>query len=99
MVHGTREAERVSITWDLFDRTDPDSGDTSMARTTGFPCAIVARMLADGRWTESGVHPPEVLGRDARLTEDLLQELRRRGIQLVSSTVVDSGDPRPNDRR
>jgi saccharopine dehydrogenase-like NADP-dependent oxidoreductase len=89
-VRGRRGTERVAVTWDLFDRTDPRTGETSMARTTGFPCAIVGRMILGGRWTEPGVHPPELLGRDERLTAELLSELRRRGVQLESTTVVES---------
>jgi saccharopine dehydrogenase-like NADP-dependent oxidoreductase len=89
VVVGRKGTKTQRITWDLYDRTDQATGDTSMARTTGFPCAIVARMLADGRWTEPGVHPPETLGRDAALTDDLLAELRRRGVQLESTTTTE----------
>ena len=35
-----------SDVWDLLDRTDAATGNSSMARTTGFPCAILTRMLA-----------------------------------------------------
>ncbi|HEY0593987.1 MAG TPA: saccharopine dehydrogenase C-terminal domain-containing protein, partial [Thermoanaerobaculia bacterium] len=36
----------VRYTFDLFDRTDTATGETSMARTTGFPCSIMVQMLA-----------------------------------------------------
>ena len=75
----------VETTWDLHDSTD-DAGVTSMARTTGFPCALVARMVADGRWTRPGVHPPETLGADAGLTDDLLSQLKRRGVAIRRET-------------
>ncbi|HKQ62443.1 MAG TPA: saccharopine dehydrogenase C-terminal domain-containing protein [Candidatus Polarisedimenticolaceae bacterium] len=70
------------LRWQLFDRTDRASGASSMARTTGFPCAIVARMLAAGHWTAPGVHPPETLGREVELTATLLAELRARGVTV-----------------
>jgi lysine 6-dehydrogenase len=54
-----------------------------MARTTGFPCAIVARLLAERAWTKPGVHPPESLGRDARITERILKELANRGVSVT----------------
>lgn len=76
------EGRTVRHEWELFDRTDRRGGATSMARTTGFPCAIVARWLATGRLKMPGVHPPEVLGRDAALTTVLLEELRRRGVTV-----------------
>ncbi len=85
-VDGRRAGRRERIVWTLFDRTDAATGHTSMARTTGFPCAIVARLLAAGAWSEPGVHPPERLGRDAGLTTRLLAELERRGVVLRRTT-------------
>lgn len=79
---GRRDGRRRRQVWELFDRTDPESGATSMARTTGFPCAIVAGMVARGEWSRPGVHPPESLGQDAALTQRLLIELRARGVDV-----------------
>jgi saccharopine dehydrogenase-like NADP-dependent oxidoreductase len=81
-VEGARGGRSVRIVYDLFDRTDPATGATSMARTTGFPCAIVARMLARGEWTRPGVAPPEFLGRDARVTASILDALSLRGVRV-----------------
>jgi saccharopine dehydrogenase-like NADP-dependent oxidoreductase len=85
-VEGTRQARRVERTWTVFDRTDLASGATSMARTTGLPCAIVARMLGAGRLREPGLYPPEHLGRDAGLAGDILRALRERGITIRESS-------------
>jgi lysine 6-dehydrogenase len=79
---GRAGGRRVQLTWDLFDRTDLATGSTSMARTTGFPCAVVARWLAEGRFRDPGVHPPELLGRDPELAAALLQELERRNVRV-----------------
>ena len=81
-VAGTRGGAKTTIVWDLYDRTDPETRATSMARTTGFPCAIVARLLAEGAFTRPGVHPPEVLGRDEALTARILSELTSRGVSI-----------------
>ncbi len=80
---GERGRERRRIEWDLFDVTDPATGFTSMARTTGFPCAALVRMLADGSWSRPGVHPPERLGGDRALVDRLLSELQARGVRLT----------------
>jgi saccharopine dehydrogenase-like NADP-dependent oxidoreductase len=82
VVSGSRSGRRVRTVWDLLDRTDPETGTTSMARTTGFPCAAVARLIAAGRWTEPGMHPPEVLGRDPVIAETVLRELSERGVRV-----------------
>jgi saccharopine dehydrogenase-like NADP-dependent oxidoreductase len=82
-VHGVRGEGRSRITYDLLDRTDRRTGSTSMARTTGFPCAIVARLLARGGWTQPGIAPPEFLGRDAAVTGTILDELAARGVSIA----------------
>ena len=84
-VAGIKDGAPRRIVWDLYDRTDPVTRATSMARTTGFPCAIVARLLAEGVWTTPGVHPPEILGRDAAVTQRILDELARRGVSVRRS--------------
>lgn len=83
IVEGFQNDAHMRFTYDLFDRTDTASGASSMARTTGFPCAIVARMLADGRLKRPGVFAPEVVGEDAALTESLLTELNARGVCVM----------------
>jgi saccharopine dehydrogenase-like NADP-dependent oxidoreductase len=82
VVAGTKGHVKRRIVWDLYDTTDPASRATSMARTTGFPCAIVARLLAEGSFKRPGVHPPEVLGKDEELTGRILTELKRRGVSV-----------------
>jgi len=84
-VRGRRAGRDVAIVWELVDRTDPGTGATSMARTTGFPCAIAVRLLLDGTWTRPGVHPPEVLGGDAVLVARFRDELAARGVHLTRS--------------
>ncbi|MFQ5720531.1 MAG: saccharopine dehydrogenase family protein, partial [Acidobacteriota bacterium] len=62
IVEGNAGTVRRRTVWDLIDQTDPETGWTSMARTTAFPCAQVARLLADGTWDRPGICAPETLG-------------------------------------
>jgi saccharopine dehydrogenase-like NADP-dependent oxidoreductase len=78
---GTEAGRRVRLTWDLFDRYDPETRTRSMSRTTGFPATIVARWLVEGRFRRPGVHPPETLGADAGLVAEMLKQLAARGIR------------------
>ncbi len=80
LVEGERGVERRRMVFDLHDETDRRSGSSSMARTTGFPCAIVGRMIAAGELREPGVHPPEVLARKPGFFEKMTEALRRRGV-------------------
>lgn len=74
------DGSRKRYVYDLLDYTDPSTGWTSMARTTGFPCAIMARAIADGRCTTPGVLPLELVAPNDALFDHMLSELGRRGV-------------------
>jgi saccharopine dehydrogenase-like NADP-dependent oxidoreductase len=80
---GASGDKRQRLTVELFDRTNPATGDTAMARTTGFPCAIAVRMLVEGTFREPGIHPPEFLGRDPKIYEAVRGELEHRGVRMT----------------
>jgi lysine 6-dehydrogenase len=85
-VRGRREGVgTVEITWDLLDHFDPVRNETSMARTTGFPCASVARLLLDERPMRPGVLAPEELVTMPGVVEDLHRDLTERGIHYRRS--------------
>ena len=62
-IEGRQQGRPMRHVWDLLDRYDPETGFSSMARTTGFTCAAAANLLLQGRYRETGVHPPEDVGR------------------------------------
>lgn len=68
------------IVYEVLDRYDRASSTTSMARTTAFPCAIVARMLADGSLRRGGVFAPEELAGEPGLLQRVLEGHRERGV-------------------
>ena len=87
VVEGTKGGARRRHVFELLDRTDPKTGTTSMARTTGFPCAIVARMLAHGEYRDPGVRALEHLGRNEKASASLLEALRARGVELRETVL------------
>jgi len=87
VVDGVRAGVRRRHVFELTDRTDRGTGTTSMARTTGFPCAIVARMLANGEYADPGIRALEHMGRDEKISGALLAALRARGVDLRESVV------------
>ncbi len=72
------------VRYDMVDHYDPATGMSSMGRTTGFPCAIVARMLLRGE-IAAGVHPPEVLGAKPGFWPALAAALAARGVQVTAT--------------
>ena len=80
-VTGGDAAPYKRVVWELLDRTDRYRNETSMARTTGFPVAIAARAMLNGELAlPPGVHPPESLARDGAFIENLLAQLKLRGV-------------------
>jgi len=90
-VEGTLGGAPTRLTWDLYDETDREGGATSMARCTGIPAALMARAVADGRFTRPGVHAPEQVAADDALVAWLLDEIVLRGIHLDEHIKRGSG--------
>ncbi len=88
-VEGERSGARERHGYDLMDRTDHASGLSSMARTTGFTCAAIARLVAAGDVSEPGVYALEHVGQIAGCYERVAGDLRARGITIseTSETV------------
>jgi saccharopine dehydrogenase-like NADP-dependent oxidoreductase len=81
VVEGTLDRRPARIVWTLLDHFDRAAGHSSMARTTAFPAAAVARMLASGEISRPGVHPPERLVEWPGVVESLLRQIKRRGVE------------------
>lgn len=82
---GDLDGTATTITWDLYDEYDPETGFLSMARTTGFPATIFARCIESGMISAPGVHPPEQLVGVDGLVEHVFEELVRRGVAYSCS--------------
>lgn len=83
IVEGRKGNRPMRYTYELYDETDRTSGTSSMARTTGFPCTIIARMVAGCQLAEPGVFPLELLARREGLFDHMIKELSARGVKLT----------------
>lgn len=84
-VEGTQNGDRVRYVFNLLDYYNPETETSSMARTTGYTCAAVARLVADGLWTEPGVAPGEFVGRNKECFNFVLTHLAERNVSLFQS--------------
>jgi lysine 6-dehydrogenase len=82
---GVRAGRAVRWRADLVDRYDAAAKVTSMARTTGYTCTAAVRLLARGLWTEPGIAPPELLGRETACHEFMLADLERHNVVFQQS--------------
>ncbi len=61
---------------------NPETDTSSMARTTGYTCTIVARQVLRGLFTQKGISPPEIVGRTPGCFEDLMAGYAQRNLHL-----------------
>jgi len=85
---GVKNGKRQRMQWDLLDVYDRKSQSTSMARTTAFPCVIVAKMIAAGKLKKPGVFTPESLATEPRLVDDVLAEHAACGVRYEFRTEM-----------
>lgn len=77
---GERDGKRVKIGYTLFDRYHKATQTSSMARTTGYTCTSVARLVLDGHFTRKGICPPEYVGATDGCYEKVSYYMKEREI-------------------
>jgi lysine 6-dehydrogenase len=82
VVEGKKEDKRKRFVFDLLDSYDKKTKTTSMARTTGYTCSTVARLLADKKFSRIGICPPEFIGQDHECYRLVLEGLKQKNIHF-----------------
>ena len=72
--------------YDIYDERDKVTALSSMARTTGFTCTSVVRMIMNGEYPHQGISSPEMIGKWGKCSDLLLHDLKNRGV-IVKNTV------------
>ena len=80
-VEGLKEGKEQRHIFELVDYLDTETQYTAMARTTGFPAVLAARMIANDELPERGVWFPEQLFTGDRF-ERMIDELAKMGVEL-----------------
>jgi lysine 6-dehydrogenase len=74
------------VKYEMIDWYDRENEVTSMGKTTGYTCSIVAQMVGNGEVTGKGVVPPETAVQGAGV-KMLLSEHNRRGVKVHRSSL------------
>jgi len=69
-----------TICYDLFDEYDAATQTSSMSRTTGYTATAALNMLVDKLFTEKGVFPPELVGKDEICFNYIMDYLKARNV-------------------
>jgi len=80
VISGEENGKPATYTYDMYDEYDPATGAPSMARTTGYTCTAVTRLVLDGGYSQKGISPPEFVGRVEGCRESVERYLEDRGV-------------------
>ena len=81
------DAEKT-ICYDLYDEYDAATQTSSMSRTTGYTCTAALNMLMEKLFTEKGVFPPELVGKDETCFNFILNYLSERNIHYQKTEIT-----------
>ena len=77
-VEGTEKGKPKTLSWELIDRFDEETGISAMMRTTGYSLSITGQMQVRREIGEAGVHTPDECVPAAKYIE----ELGKRGVRI-----------------
>jgi len=85
-----KNAEGISeeVVCNLYDEYSTETQTSSMARTTGYTATAAANMVLAGLFTEKGVFPPELIGKNENCFSFIFNYLKKRNINYVITTIA-----------
>ena len=74
------EEEGNKYTYKLYDTYNKATQTSSMARTTGYTCTAVARLIIENKFTQKGICPPEYIGANETCFIEVMSYLKSRNV-------------------
>ena len=87
LIIGKKTDGPKKIEYFLLDHYDEKSGISSMARTTGYTCTAAVNLIANNLFSEKGVFPPELVGKNKVCFDFIISYLRERNVILKKTEV------------
>lgn len=82
-VYGSTSIESEGYEYLIYDKFDHKSGIHSMARTTGYTCVAVAKIVLEGLFEKKGLIPPEILAEQPNLFPKVINFLEEKGVEVT----------------
>jgi saccharopine dehydrogenase-like NADP-dependent oxidoreductase len=85
IITGRKGATRLQHTFEVVDFFDEKRNITAMGRTTAYPAFAVIKLLMENKIDKRGVIPPEILGMNPEIFQEIESLLKERDIQITKS--------------
>jgi saccharopine dehydrogenase-like NADP-dependent oxidoreductase len=82
IINGKEGDNNKEYVYEIFDRFDMETNTSSMARTTGYTCTTIARLMLDGNLNNKGILPPEHIGAIQGYHDKILSMLKQKNISI-----------------
>ena len=83
-----KNGEIEEIIYNLYDEYCPETQTSSMARTTGYTATAVTNIFLEGLFSQKGVFPPELIGKNETCFEYILNYLKERNVNYVKTQTI-----------
>lgn len=80
VIEGMKDEKKLRFTYDMLDKYDREKDTPSIARTTGYTCTAGAQIHLGGKFTETGIIPPELLGKQVEVYHQGITYLQKRNV-------------------
>ncbi len=81
-VRGRKDSTKYLHTYKLVDYFDEQRNITAMGRSTAYTAFAVIKLLSENRIKRKGIIPPEILGMDQKLFEEIQQILKEKEVNF-----------------
>ena len=82
---GRKASTRLQHTFEVVDYYDEKRNITAMGRTTAYTAFAIIKLLSENKIEQHGVIPPEILGMNTALFQEIETLLKERIIQIIKS--------------
>lgn len=82
------KGQKEQIVYDLYDEYCHETQTSSMSRTTGYTATAAANLFLDGLFSEKGVFPPELVGKNEACFNYFLNYLKQRNIHYLKTSSI-----------
>lgn len=87
VIKGKQNGKPLQVEYFLYDEYDPTTATSSMSRTTGYTCTAAINLLANNLYSEKGVFPPEMVGKEKKCFDFIVNYLEERNV-IYKKTLV-----------